>query len=444
MRTLFHKFLRRKTKWNFQKADLTEKTEELKNPARGWYEIYSFQVEEKPDLKALSWCITNGDTIALVLLDIGAYREKKLDNRALENIRSILQFFEENQYDLVLRAVYDRHGNALEREPFFYEQVKEHLNQLMPIVKEFEQTIFVYQGMLIGNWGEMHTSRFLATAKLKELWKLQQKEGGDKVFFSVRKPSQWRVLHPDSCGRMQLKVDRMGLFDDAIFGSENHLGTFGEIPKEAADWDGQWRREDELDFEERLCQKVPMGGEVICGDSYLREGTCIDTVDTLKRMHVTYLNRAYDENILKIWKQWRWEENDVWQKISVYDYIGRHLGYRFWIKDVEVTLVEENKRKISIDITVENVGFANFYHDADVVLEWVDTAGGQHSQKVECDMKSWESGSSQKVSCEIELMDCKMYLYAKRKLDGRRIYFANQTELSGRVLLGRLRMCEYL
>lgn len=428
-----------KVKFDFQKADLTEKAEELKNPGRGWYEIYPFQIEEEPDLRRLSWCAENSDTIALVLLDIGAYQKKALDDKALENMRSILHFFAENQYDVILRVVYDRHGKAAEREPFFYGQVKEHLKQLMPVVKEFEQTIFVYQGMLIGNWGEMHTSRFLSPTKLKELWEIQQKEAGDKVYFAVRKPSQWRLLHPDSCGRIHLKTDRMGLFDDAIFGSENHLGTFGNMNKETAGWEEQWRKSDELDFEAQLCQKVPNGGEVICGEHYSQEGTYVDTVNTLKQMHVTYLNRAYDENILKIWKQWSWEENDVWQKISVYDYIGRHLGYRFWVKDVEMLPIEADGKNSSIGIVIENVGFANVYYEAEVFLEWVDTEGVQHSKKLECDVRNWESGSTHRIFGEIELKDCKIYLSAKRKMDGRRIYFANNTERDGRVLLGQIK-----
>lgn len=438
MRTLLHKFLQGKTKWSFQEADLTEKTEELKNPARGWYEIYPFQVEEKPDLRSLSWCATGPDTIALVLLDIGAYREMALDNKALGNIRNILRFFAENQYDVILRVVYDRHGKAPEREPFFFEQVKGHVKQLLPIVKEFQQNIFVFQGMLIGNWGEMHTSRFLAPAKLRELWSLLQKDAPE-VYFAVRKPSQWRLLHPECCGRKELQIDKMGLFDDAIFGSENHLGTFGTTGKESASWDREWKKKDELDFEEQLCRQVPNGGEAICGEQYPENGTPAETVATLQKMHITYLNRAYDENILKLWKDWRWEEAGVWQNVSVYDYIGRHLGYRFWIKAVEATLMETSAEKVAVSITVENVGFANLYHEAEVYLECEDSNGGRHSQKLDCDMRAWESGSIQVLSGEIELMNCKIYLLARHKQDGRRIYFANQTGRGGRVLVGQVK-----
>lgn len=438
MKTRLHKLFFGKTKWNFQKAELTEATEDLMNPARGWYQIYPFQAEEKPDLRSLSWCSANKDTLALVIIDIGAYRDGAIEEKALKNIRDILNFFSENQYDIILRIVYDHQGNALEREPFFFEQVREHLKQLTPLVKEFEKTIFVFQGMLIGNWGEMHTSRFLAPAKLKEMWNFLKQEAGEEIYFAVRKPVQWRILHPEGCGKIQLPYDNMGLFDDAIFGSENHLGTFGVEAKESAGWEGLWKREDELNFEEQLCLHVPNGGEAICGERYPLEGRAKDTVDTLKKMHITYLNRTYDEKILKLWKEWNWEEAGVWQNCKVYDYIGRHLGYRFWIKNVTIAPTEETGKLLLVSISVENVGFGNLYQEAELLLEWVDTVGEQYSQKIDYDMRALDSGMTQEISSEIEPTACRLYLSAKRKQDGRRIYFANKTGHGGRVPLGQI------
>ena len=121
MRTLFHKLVKGKEKWSFQRADLTEGTQELKNPSRGWYQIYAFEAEKEPDFSSISWCGTDEDTLALVIIDIGAYREKVLDEKAMKNSREILRFFTGNGYDLILRIVYDHQGNALEREPFFFE-----------------------------------------------------------------------------------------------------------------------------------------------------------------------------------------------------------------------------------------------------------------------------------------------------------------------------------
>ena len=438
MRTLFHKLVKGKEKWSFQRADLTEGTQELKNPSRGWYQIYAFEAEKEPDFSSISWCGTDEDTLALVIIDIGAYREKALDEKALKNIREVLCFFAEKGYDLILRMVYDHQGNALEREPFFFEQVKEHLEQLLPIVKEFVNHIFVFQGMLIGNWGEMHTSRFLAPTKLKELWKILQEELKQEVFYAVRKPSQWRLLHPQVLEKetAQFACDNMGLFDDAIFGSWNHLGTFGTETKENAGWEKEWRREDELDFEEKLCQYVPNGGEALLGEDYPQAGDVKDIIEVLRKMHITYLNKYYDEKLLQLWKNQTWEVADVWQNCSVYDYISRHLGYRFWVKDVDVSPSKQGEKNLQVTILIENVGFANIYHETEVFLEYVDAEKRKHKKQLTCDLQSVNSGEIQEFSCEIERMECRLYLTASRKKDGRGIAFANQQ--SSRVFLGQI------
>ena len=155
MRTRFHSFFQKKTDWIFQKADLQENTRMLNNPARGWYRISVFEIEKEPDFRPMLWNDIEGDTIAMVIINIGAYKEKELDCKALDNIRRILSFFVSKSYEIILRVTYDHEGRALEREPFFFSTVTGHLRQLVPIINEFKDYIFVYQGLLIGNWGEM-------------------------------------------------------------------------------------------------------------------------------------------------------------------------------------------------------------------------------------------------------------------------------------------------
>lgn len=443
MRRLFAKLFGARLKWNLKKADFTESTKELHNPARGWYQIYTFYADKTPDLKNLTWCQEDKDSLVFILLDISAYREKNLDDTALNNIRSILEFFSKSKYDIVLRAVYDHDGNAVEREPFFFSQVQNHLKQMTKLIQEFSDAIFVFQGMLIGNWGEMHTSRFLTPEKMAALFLILKNELKDEVFLAVRRPGIWRQLHPEGCGKIELPYDSMGLFDDAIFGSDSHLGTFGNSTKEMAGWDGLWCREDELLFEEKLCQRVPNGGEAIYGETYLQTGNPLDTIDTLKKMHITYLNKAYDKRILDIWKEWIWEEAGVWQNKSVYEYIGMHLGYRFWIKDAAISATEKNAAgdKLQVTITIANTGFANFYQEAEVKLEWLDTQGNWYSAVFKEDMRTWNSDCEHHISCETDATDCKLYLSAKRRSDGRPIYFANQSKQDGRVYLGEITAC---
>ncbi len=432
MRTLFHRFLTEKTDWSFQKADLHESTRQLHNPSRGWYRIYTFEVEKEPDFQPMLWCDLEGDSLVMVILNIGAYKEKELDALALENMRKILQFFVKKQYEIILRITYDHEGKALEREPFFFDMVKKHLRQLIPVINEFAKHIFVYQGMLIGNWGEMHTSRFLHPMKLKELCGILRNELDDKIFTAVRRPSCWRLLHTDNI------KDNMGLFDDAIFGSENHLGTFGVLSKENAAWDALWCKADELAFEEELCKKVPNGGEAICGEQYLSCETPGSTVETLRKMHITYLNKEYDKKLLGIWREWKWDGDGVWKDRNMYDYIGSHLGYRFWVKDVELQRVIKDDSQLLLRIYVENVGFSNFFRQAEVFLEQVDEQNDVSVYVIKEDIKGWNSGEVQIIEAGIQAKTSRVYLYMKCKYDNLIIDLANRTEENKRVFLGQL------
>lgn len=430
MKGFLNKIFRQNYKWEFRPEEPVETSELLMNPARGWYTIYPFCLETEPDFDELYWCLSKEETLALVIVDIGAYREQALDTVALERLSRILLFFQKYSYDVILRITYDREGNAVEREPFFFKMVLEHLKQLIPVVREFSDTVFVWQGMLIGNWGEMHTSRFLFPGKLKQLWNEMQTGLDNKVFLAVRRPSMWRLLHPEAGEQEVLLWDTTGLFDDAIFGSDSHLGTFGTNPKKETAWENAWCREDELAFETELCSRVPNGGEVVWEAAYGEKFSAQTTLDILRRMHITYLNHAHDERVLTLWKQRRWING------SFYDYVGNHLGYRFCIREVRV-VPQMREDKIQVMVKIENTGFANCYQPADVLLIYVGPYGNTELFKIETDIRNWQSGTMQELSCTLNSnLEGELYFRILRKSDSRTIRLANRSESDGSVLLG--------
>ena len=81
-----------KNNWVFQQVELIESNVCLENPGRGWYGIYTFVVQDSINPEELRWSLRQGESLALVLLDIHAYRSKLLDEDALGNIRNILSF----------------------------------------------------------------------------------------------------------------------------------------------------------------------------------------------------------------------------------------------------------------------------------------------------------------------------------------------------------------
>lgn len=441
MRGLFHRIKASRQKWHFQAAELSEVTGKFTNPARGWYQIHRFQAEQEPDFAELEWCLDNEDSLALVMIDIGAFKEQDLSEECLNRIRRILQFFSAYHFDLILRVVYDHDGKALEREPFFYSQVLNHIKQLGGILDQFKDSVFVYQGMLVGNWGEMHTSRFLSADKLKQMADILRQCKGEQTYLAVRRPVQWRMLHANRKGMKLNCPDGMGLFDDGILGSENHLGTFGSEAGVRAGWEEPWKRADELAFEQELGNLAPSGGEAVYDESYSKTLTPEAVLSELRQMQITYLNKVYDGKMLDLWRRWKCPVQGGWANKSLYEYVGAHLGYRFVIQKVSVRSERGSEDQCTVEVHVKNTGFAGFYQEADLFLEYSED--GQYRKiKLEDHMRGWNSGEVRVLTCRLEACDCNLFLSAARRRDKAPILFANPSDKEGRAKLGHLGLQE--
>lgn len=79
---------------------------------------------------------------------------------------------------------------------------------------------------------------------------------GETIYGAVRTPAQWRLLVSEE-EFQKGNFPRLGLFDDGIFASKSHLGTFGTMTREAAGWKAPWIREEELSFLETLGKRLP-------------------------------------------------------------------------------------------------------------------------------------------------------------------------------------------
>ena len=147
-------FGRKKKDWEFSQEVLEEGEEILyENPERGWYEIYTFPVEEKIDPQELKWSLHEQETLALVLLDLQKFREKPLDEQAIYNIKTILYFFASHKKDVILRPVYDREGKGLEAEPESFELVLTHLIQIGGSAGKREAQCSCFSGLSGGKLG---------------------------------------------------------------------------------------------------------------------------------------------------------------------------------------------------------------------------------------------------------------------------------------------------
>lgn len=441
---------------------LKESTRALKNPGCGWYHIYTFDLSKENFL----YIDCEEEELVLLLIDIHAFRGcEQIPKEALECFSSILTFFEQHDKGIILRIVYDTKGQGMENEPSSIKIVKSHMKQLGSIICEHTSEkeslpgkILVHQGLFIGSWGEMHSSKFLSEARMKELSDTFLEATKGSCPIAVRKPVQLRIL---SCKKtlQDAPNTNLALFNDAIFGSETDLGTYGTIRKSALSENNErektpWAREDELFWQQSFMQQSFCGGEVLGGMNTVSESfgntdhpqRTLDwkqVVEDIAKMHVSYLNSIYSKEVLDDWKTQRIMWNG--EEISEYDYIGRHLGYRFVVTQIKIESVSPEKKKQTqsdtqnqisasvITFTIKNTGFANMCEEAVCRLILTENNENIKAFEIKSDPRTWSSGTDTVIECHIpkevwtqKSQQTKLFLQLTRKRDGRIIEWANE------------------
>ncbi len=417
----------------FKASKIKETNTNTKNPDRGWYQIYPYRVGRGQKIEAFANVLDASESLSLILLDIGAYKNRPLDDGAKKEIRDLLDFFKKENRDIIIRPTYDRLGRAIEAEPSFFFEVADHAGTLAKIFSEYN--IFIMQGAGVGAWGELHDSRYTLDkelAEVKQLMSIYQEAFKSRTYTSVRTPAQYR----------QVKLKNMGLFNDAMLSSETDMGTYGQVSKRAEDDLGRRSRARELRFIDRIGRRYPVGGEVVWGPTYTKHFTNTDVINILKATRVTYLNSLYDRQLLDFWERKKTGFPGRWMMVSMYDYIGAHLGYRFVVtrvSDGRGLLRKRYSKRLHLSITVENKGFAPMYRKTEIYFK-IGPVEIKSSDRLDGlmpgDKKVFTLDIKRSDLAGLRYAERRVYICARRKIDGAPVHFSNETDESGELLLG--------
>lgn len=405
----------------FCKADLRETSEALHNPGCGWYHVYTFSIV-RPHQEEVFYLAVGGESeqLVLLLIDIGAFQQQELSAEALAYVERILRFFQENNKQMILRFVYDTEGKGTEREPQSISLVKRHMWQLGGIIQQYAEDILLMQGIFVGNWGEMHGSKFLYQKAMVDLLNTLYQATEGSCHLAVRTPAQWRSILSSAAAEPALEKI-LTVFNDGIFGSFTDLGTYGMANRQEVGDLNPWSREEELCWQSQWMRGKPNGGEALWGNPPVGYE---QAAEEMQKMHLSYLNSVHDSRQLDYWKEETVKKRGCWNGLSGYAYIGRHLGYRFVIRDVRLI------KKTFLEITVENCGFAELCEEAECVLILEERGGTSKSQPIDTEPRKWESGGQTILRVELpeaqELNPCRLFLQLKGKRTGNVIYFANE------------------
>lgn len=424
----------------------TEAAGQLANPNRGFYVMYGFIPEDEE--QGFERLVTeriqkDNNMLVMVQINLRNYTEGPISEPGLKNIEDIFKALKGLNKQYIVRFLYDWNGRNAETEPENVEIILNHMRQLEYIFREYSDIIFVQQGLFIGNWGEMNGTKHLES--MQELALQLARVTDEKTYLAVRMPAQWRkiteleALNVEAAGGMNEKESlayRLSLFNDGIMGNEGDYGTYGTKSRSEAGIYSTWNRKEELEFQDELCRLVPNGGEVILENPV---NDFENAMQSLKTMHITYLNSDYDRNVLNKWAESVVTEEGVFNGMDGLTYVERHLGYRLLIADATLEY-EFWQDKLSVELKLKNVGFAPMYKEPEKYLVVKCVATGElMSYPVMAELRSLAGGNdseellavTQKVSLAgFSAGEYEVYFLVKDNDSGCYIELANEQEMT--------------
>ena len=422
----------------FTTESFSESTEPLANPYQGFYHIigYTLSDDDTPENTSAYQVASYTEPLVLLEINLKNFRSSAISENGLAQLNSILTSWSRSptHTKLILRFLYDWDGLAPVTEPESLEFILTHMDQISTLVNQYCDTIYIMQGIFIGNWGEMHHSRFMDDASVKTLIQHLHKVIDPSIYLSVRTPAQWRMINHlydlpsafPAYGTDHSLMGRLGLFNDGMLGSESDLGTYGNTARRDATTPSyQGTRKEELMFQNTLCKYVPNGGEVIYHNSL---SDLERSVADLRTMHVSYLNADYDSRVLEKWRKTIWTGKDSFHGCDGYHYIQAHLGYRYLIRTCKIKKTGLFKSGCTLSLTLQNNGFSNTMKSfrTSIVLKHTET-GACINVPFPIDLRKLGSGQKQSVSVKLPVKELNHGSY--------QIYFSVKDETSGQMIL---------
>ena len=312
----------------------SESDSKLDNPERGFY--IQISSSEKERLEMLGQ-----DNVRLTLLAFSTRRfpDTELDERKLNDLKECLIEAKKNHIKIIFRAAYGFNGEC--NEPEEIQLIGIHIQQIAEILNQYKEQVYCVQAGLLGSYGEWHNGKYLdredeASSRENRLFVLRQWEQylDEEINVAVRRPRF--IREAEDAG---ILVGRLSFHNDGLLGSDSDLGTYDDI---------DYNREAETDWMQTHLKMHQNGGEMpfLCEWSHSKIAN-----QEFQKMHISYLNRMYNTEVIDQWKQ-----EELYQQ-NAKEYIENHLGYRLFLSQIEIYPMNVTK-KIKLNFTINNSGYS--------------------------------------------------------------------------------------
>lgn len=354
--------------------------EDFPNPERGFFSSSMSTQEDSPlDLSTVQNVKNNNHTLIRRIYNIPNYRNSALPQSFLDLIAKDCESARKGGVKLFLRFAYNFEWEGPDARR---DIILSHLDQLKPVLEKNKDVIAFMEAGFIGSWGEWHHStngldnsgdRRTILNKILSVLPTDRMVAVRVPTYKTDALNNSNALTPQEAFNSSYRA-RTGHHNDCFLASADDAGTYDSSNPE--------KTKNFLNLDTRY---IVQGGETCTTSEY---DDCPNALKDLERMHWSYLNRWFEENVLK-----------GWQDQGCLETVKRRLGYRFRLIDSNIPDKVKPNGTFSMSFKVTNEGWASPYNprSLEVVLRNKNT-GQQYYLPVSEAVRMWMPGETKTVN----------------------------------------------
>ena len=373
-----------KDKVELETVKYTPSKENFFNPERGMYVMVESDMATPLSESRLKTAKSEQESLVQIVYYLKDRRNQALTTADLAKIDNDLATVRKVGMKAILRFAYTSSKDEADAPMV---TIKQHLDQLKPLLTKDKDVIACVQAGFIGAWGEWYyssnglnnnASRNEVLAKWLEVLPTDR-------FVQVRTPAYKRNFTA-----IQTPLDastaykgspqaRIAHHNDAFMADETNMGTYEDVAKDKA----------------YLAQEglyTPIGGETARPSSTTPPSRGKAALDELKTLHWSFLHDGYDPVVLK-----------QWERDGVMDEIRTQLGYRLVLMRGQYSTQHAPGSELMVKLSIYNIGFAAMYNPRKVQLILRSTSGDVYVATLPDDPRTWKPRQATTLTAKVAL-----------------------------------------
>lgn len=345
------------------------------NPERGFYKYSRIDLTTGTGaLSATQLAAYRQNNITLLgrMIYLKKFKNAPLTQAALDEVERDFVTARNSGVKLIVRFAY----SESETEPDApLNIIKQHLDQLKPVLEKNADVIYTVQAGLIGAWGEWYytsNNRNTSGARAEVIKKLLDVVPKSRT-IQLRTPAYKQQYFQRNTALSfeeafkETDISRIGHHNDCFLASLNDYGTYTNPTVDKA-------------YLNKECLFVPIGGET-CPPTDVAPASSTKAQADMRYLRWSYLNEDYYRPV-----------NDTWKIDGGMDNILRELGYRFELTSADFIKSTKPGGKFHARILIKNLGYAPFYNNrfVEIILKNKETGERYRLRLNDIEPRFWQ------------------------------------------------------